>query len=244
MQLSVDHNFRTTSGVSLGDYTPYGTLKSPSRSDGEVEYKNTVVVFNSLAADMIPLPTLLLAASEKKGVMFDLDDIANDYLNADNDPDFQRLSFREFGVVLLFVVSYNNIKNYWSGCVRNKNPCYEYTYEPAIISTIDDFAQDTYYSSYPSNRTDVIRRGIRIVGVLSGEIGFFDFQTLLIQLTTSLALLKIATTLVDLVAIKLLPRRKLYHIAKFEMTQDFSDLAKAQHEEKRKTKEPRGLDMM
>lgn len=84
-----------------------------------------------------------------------------------------------------------------------------------------------------------------------GEIGSFTFQALLIQLTTSIALVKIATTAVDLLAIHLLPRhsfiiwlitiiiitiiccdinfnnrRVLYKNAKYEKTDDFGDLTK------------------
>lgn len=44
------------------------------------------------------------------------------------------------------------------------------------------------------------------VTFIIGEIGHFTFQALLIQLTTSVALIKVATIAVDLIAINFLPR--------------------------------------
>ena len=40
--------------------------------------------------------------------------------------------------------------------------------------------------------------GLKIVVLQSGQLGRFDLQTLLVQLTTSLALLAVSTTVVDL----------------------------------------------
>ena len=95
--------------------------------------------------------------------------------------------------------------------------------------------------------------------MIIGQLGHFTFQTLLIQLTTSLALMKVATTVVDLIAINVLPAydshlffslplspspypspvppypspipppyithsKILYRKAKYEKTEDFSEL--------------------
>ena len=57
-----------------------------------------------------------------------------------------------------------------------------------------------------------------------GQIGKFDFQTMLIQLVTALALLKVAQIVVDLIAIYVKDLRKMYYAAKFEETEDFSDI--------------------
>ena len=52
----------------------------------------------------------------------------------------------------------------------------------------------------------------------------FSFITLLINLVAAAALIKVATTVVDLVAIKLLPQRSIYRKYKYEETLDFSDI--------------------
>jgi hypothetical protein len=45
-----------------------------------------------------------------------------------------------------------------------------------------------------------------------------------IQITTSLTLLAIATTVIDLLAIYIMPDRSAYYAAKYETTGDFSDI--------------------
>jgi len=231
--ISLDHSFQTLSGITLGNSVPQGYLKSPSKSvtSGDLSYKDTLVEFHSLASDILSMP-LFLDAAVPGSASFDLDAIANDYLNTNNDPNFVRLSYRQFGLVILLIVNYNNIDNYWEGCnERHQKACYVYNYELAPITSIQDFVEETIYTAYPYNRTTIENRGIRIVGVLTGQIGSFDFQALLLQLTTSLTLIKLATVIVDQIAMYILPKKSLYKAAKYERTEDFSDIADA---EKRK----------
>ncbi len=75
------------------------------------------------------------------------------------------------------------------------------------------------------------RRGVRVIGISTGSpsyflltppllsvchslhtgtLGAFKFQVLLLQLTTSLALIKLASVIVDTLAVRFLPRKKLY----------------------------------
>jgi hypothetical protein len=44
------------------------------------------------------------------------------------------------------------------------------------------------------------------------------------NLVSGLVLVKIATTIVDVVALRLLPQRALYQRYKYEKTEDFSDI--------------------
>jgi hypothetical protein len=192
-------------------------------SGGQIEYRPVDADwshFQSLSADVIPL-SLFLNASQVS-LKFDMDDIANDYLNTASEQVVPQ-SYRDFGIVMLLVVDYDNIDCYWN-CVRGKEPCFTYSYQLSAITKIEDFVQETVYTAYPYNRTSMEKRGVRVIGVISGQIGSFDFQVLLVQLTTSLALIKVATTVVDLIAIRLLPRKGLYKAAKYEVTEDFSDL--------------------
>jgi hypothetical protein len=58
----------------------------------------------------------------------------------------------------------------------------------------------------------------------AGLVGEFNFQQLLFTLTTSLTLLKIATTIVDFLAFNLLPLKFIYKQYRTFDTVDFSEL--------------------
>ena len=71
------------------------------------------------------------------------------------------------------------------------------------------------------HRTVLTRYGIRMTALLIGSLGKFDMTTLLLQLTTSLSLIAIATVMVDYAAIYALKDRKRYKEAKYEKTEAF-----------------------
>ena len=58
--------------------------------------------------------------------------------------------------------------------------------------------------------------GIKINVLQTGQLGTFSITTLILQLTTSLALLKITTTVVDVLAVSVLPHRAQYRDAKVD----------------------------
>ena len=112
-------------------------------------------------------------------------------------------SNRYNGGVIIVSISYDNT-NPWSGVVdtykktdtKNSNIHYQYT-----ISYLQDTSFKTIeakYFKYPSSRSVLNRHGIRIFVVQAGQLGQFDATQLLLQLTTSLTLLAIANTVVDL----------------------------------------------
>jgi len=68
------------------------------------------------------------------------------------------------------------------------------------------------------------RHGIRLIYIQSGSVGRFNFLVLLISLVSGLVLVNLSTTLVDLVAMRVLPQRQLYSGYKYEKTEDFSDI--------------------
>ena len=83
---------------------------------------------------------------------------------------------------------------------------------------------ETEYSNYRETRKLVNMHGIYIQAVQGGELRGFNFNNLLIQLTTALTLLAVATTLTDYCALYLLPDAPAYTKYKYEQTEDFSDL--------------------
>jgi hypothetical protein len=66
--------------------------------------------------------------------------------------------------------------------------------------------------------------GVRVIFLQKGKLGRFSFQVLLLQLVSALALLSIATTIVDLLALRLMPHKGYYKDLKFQVSRDFSDV--------------------
>jgi len=222
--VSIDHSPRALHlpiqiGASITGYLQ--TWTNPSKNEW-----GTIEGFDSLAADEIILSDFLSASQVS------LDVSANDYLGATGS---ERETARYFGIVVLMLLVYDNIDNYW----QNPN-LITYYYRPSGVQKIDDFTVETVYINYPYERYVIERRGIRVIGVVTGELGEFEFQTFLIQLTTALALIKVATTVVDLVALNILPRRKDYQSAKFERTEDFSELMELKKKAKQDKQEDAG----
>lgn len=60
--------------------------------------------------------------------------------------------------------------------------------------------------------------------IAGGELGQFSFSDLLVSLTSSLALLAVASTVVNLLAQFVLPLRAHYCYAMSECTPDFTDV--------------------
>ncbi|KAI8917282.1 hypothetical protein DFJ77DRAFT_429568 [Powellomyces hirtus] len=70
----------------------------------------------------------------------------------------------------------------------------------------------------------LVRHGIRIVFTQTGEIGAFDFMSLLTSLVAATALLRVASLIVEFLMLWVMPHKHLYMKAKFENTADFSDI--------------------
>jgi len=166
--------------------------------------------------DVIPVSLFLEAAQ------LNLESTANAYLG-----DVTPLSYRVFGSVVMNLIQYDNILNFYTA-----PEAIMYNYRPAVVQDIDSYETQNFwfqFPNYPVNSTvgrhiRLTRRGIRIVCVPGGLLGKFQFQQLLLSLTTSLALIKIAATIVDTLATRILPMRAVYNEKKYEQTEDFSSL--------------------
>eukprot|EP01116_Phalansterium_solitarium_P025566 TRINITY_DN983_c0_g1_i1.p1 TRINITY_DN983_c0_g1~~TRINITY_DN983_c0_g1_i1.p1 ORF type:complete len:461 (-),score=124.17 TRINITY_DN983_c0_g1_i1:342-1724(-) len=224
--MSLDHSPRSPNlGIkfSTEDIAP-GVLQTLPDESKPNEWKDKLT-FESLASDSLALTDLLDAAH------YNLDAPADQYLNLDvSTPsgwtyrpytaDQKFKPYRQFGGVILLMIYYDNHEH---GFVANQNIIY-YAYRPIIITGIDDFVEETIWTDFPTEQVKLLRRGIRVVAVLTGNLGKFDFQTLLVQLTSAIALIAVSKTVVDLLAVYVLPRRQHYYKAKYEETADFSDL--------------------
>eukprot|EP01088_Endostelium_zonatum_P006201 TRINITY_DN18305_c0_g1_i1.p1 TRINITY_DN18305_c0_g1~~TRINITY_DN18305_c0_g1_i1.p1 ORF type:complete len:443 (-),score=81.61 TRINITY_DN18305_c0_g1_i1:24-1352(-) len=95
------------------------------------------------------------------------------------------------GVIILIVLSYTNTDGY-------RTNEYSYTYTATYVTGAQfKVVQEIYGKNYQTI-LEFNRHGVRLLIVQSGEIGRFDFQTLLLTLVSGLGLLAIATTLVDI----------------------------------------------
>ncbi|KAI8590772.1 hypothetical protein BDZ88DRAFT_450941 [Geranomyces variabilis] len=134
-------------------------------------------------------------------------------------------TLRSSGFVISAPIIYNG----------DNNKGVSYSYVPAQINGTEYKVTQTIVQ--PDNSIlYIVRHGIRIVFVQTGEIGQFDFMTLLQALVAATALLRVASLIVETLMLWVMPHRHLYDKAKFESTQDFSDIRDKQQDDKRQKK--------
>jgi hypothetical protein len=127
-------------------------------------------------------------------------------------------SLRYDGVVLILVITYSN--TYPSFIATDT-----IRYEIKVFRVRG--AEFKYEFAVPLSNGARIKRnthGVRMLFLQKGQLGRFSFQVLLVQLVSALALLKVATTIVDLIAVQLLPHKAYYKDLKYQVSRDFSDL--------------------
>ena len=130
-------------------------------------------------------------------------------------------SVRYSGVVLLLNIQYTNVRHFdVPGNVS-------YTYHVSALPSSNPKFIHSVESTNMTHRVVQKRYSIKLQAIYTGTLGKFVFLNLLLQLTTSLTLFAVATTVTDYLAIYGLPDRKLYYNAKYELTEDFSDIREA-----------------
>jgi hypothetical protein len=67
------------------------------------------------------------------------------------------------------------------------------------------------------------RHGVQVIFTQTGSIGFFNLLALILNLVAALALIKVATTIVDLLMVYIMPRRAEYQDAKYTETEFFNE---------------------
>ena len=92
----------------------------------------------------------------------------------------------------------------------------DYIYRPQLIEGTKAKLETATYDPYPTKRNTLNRHGIEVQIVQTGKLGSVDMSTLLINLTTSLTLLALSTTLVDYTALYLLNKKEAYYAAKYD----------------------------
>ncbi|EFA80398.1 P2X receptor [Heterostelium album PN500] len=125
-------------------------------------------------------------------------------------------TIRYDGINIFLFITYSNTFSY------NLNK-YRYTYSVSKIENTEYTVAESVYTTDVENRYIFKRHGIRIIFIQDGDISTFQFQALLITLVSGLGLLAIATTITDLLAIKLMPHKQTYSNFKYQETDKISN---------------------
>eukprot|EP00949_MAST-11_sp_MAST-11-sp1_P002211 g2211.t1 len=123
-------------------------------------------------------------------------------------------SIRHDGAIIQLEIRYKN-SDPWVGIFKDDR--ISYTYHVSLIDGTKSKVLQEIFAEYPTKRITRNRHGIQIVVLQTGLLGTFDFSTALINLTTSLTLLAMSTTIVDLLAMKVMPRKEEYRSTKYEV---------------------------
>jgi len=100
----------------------------------------------------------------------------------------------------------------------------KYRYRVQRIEKIDVKSEQTVYLNYPNEYVVRNRHGLLLIFIQTGSIGRFSFKALLLSVVGGLVLLKLSTTIVDLLALNCMTYRSAYYKHKYELTTDFSDV--------------------
>lgn len=124
-------------------------------------------------------------------------------------------SFRYDGMLIITTVEYSN---------RASSPKeLKYDYKFYVIPDVNVISQEPT-KPVAGGLSQRSWYGVRLIFLVIGTIGKFDFPTLLTSLVNGLVLVKVATTIVDILLLYIMPDKNIYKKHKYEVTEDFSDL--------------------
>jgi hypothetical protein len=194
--LLIDHTvYAPTVGIQENAKSLPGSMKF---SNGSTMHLNGPIDFIGQKGepDIVQLSTLLLAAGINS-----LDD--ESLVNASS-------TMRNDGIVLMIFIEYSNTNTY------NLNDL-SYSYEPYIITNTKFKSVEPLLGD--NSRQIINRHGIRMIFIQDGLLGKFDVQVMLLTFVTGLGLLTVSTVIVDVIALYLLPQKKVYNEYKFKVTE-------------------------
>eukprot|EP00929_Paragymnodinium_shiwhaense_P012519 TRINITY_DN11979_c0_g1_i1.p1 TRINITY_DN11979_c0_g1~~TRINITY_DN11979_c0_g1_i1.p1 ORF type:complete len:506 (+),score=54.50 TRINITY_DN11979_c0_g1_i1:84-1601(+) len=129
-------------------------------------------------------------------------------------------SARYEGLITTLVIEYENTQD-WHGLLGTTR----YTYKPQHVPASTYKTTVLMDTQYPDHRVKRDQHGVLFVVKAGGQLAVFDFTQLLLQLTTSLALLALATLGVNMLAQYVLRHRRYYNEALYDRTADFGHLS-------------------
>jgi len=117
-------------------------------------------------------------------------------------------SYRYDGVLLVTVITYTNYVT--------EPKKFKYTYQSYVMPKQDVISMQPS-QDVPGGTMQRNWYGVRIIFMVVGSIGYFDFPTLLTSLVNGFVLIKLATVVVDMLLLYILPAKRLYAKHKFEL---------------------------
>jgi hypothetical protein len=142
-------------------------------------------------------------------------------------------SLRYTGMVLVILIEYSNFVPFF-GVVQNTT----YNYRVSFIrGTGAKILEQEYLNSDHSRRILQKRHGVLLAVKFSGALRQFDWSVCLITLTTSLALLAVATTVVDALAMYMLKESREFDKVKYIDVKLGSEVSAGQTRKARKGEE-------
>ena len=202
--LLLDHAVRTTNGVSAAGNEMNGLLKFCNGTEVVPTFTSNGLGFYVIK-DLLEGATIGSKDPTPSTCGLRLDDasvVSTSYKSARYD-----------GLVLQIDIEYTNT-NPWSGILRNN--LVNYVLKASIVNDTKSKVEEEIWYKYPHNRVTRDRHGIKIIVLQTGRLGNFSAAALLTTITSSLALLAVATTAVDFLAMYVLARKHIYKSAKYE----------------------------
>jgi len=120
------------------------------------------------------------------------------------------------GAVIMVLVTYDNPGN---GKVR-------YSYHARPIAGADYKLYEVRWNKDgdTAKRTSLKRAGPKFIFIVTGTLTKFSFQATLLQLVSAIGLLSLASLIVEMCMLHIMPLRMHYAKVKFDETEDFSDV--------------------
>lgn len=115
------------------------------------------------------------------------------------------------------------VSNFFADTHSFSESVFSYTYSVQAVQNAEFKAEQVLPEpgSGNQNRTIVDRHGIRLLVRVSGNVGVWDTATALVSLTSSLGLLAVAAMVVDFIATRCMPLKRVYQQYKSVQSVDF-----------------------
>jgi len=123
------------------------------------------------------------------------------------------ISLRYDGIVLIVFLSYTNTYTYDLGKIK-------YSISAATISNTKFKSVQPIFTKNWDTRVLWNRHGLRMIFLQEGELGKFDFQTLLLSFVAGLGLITVSTVIVDIIAFYIVSSKQTYIEHRYEVAED------------------------
>ncbi|EAL63456.2 hypothetical protein DDB_G0288061 [Dictyostelium discoideum AX4] len=118
-------------------------------------------------------------------------------------------TIRDDGILILCFITYSNTYTYNTGN-------YHYTYQFKLVQNTKYKIVEPVFTKDVEDRYIFDRHGVRIIFIQTGQLGQFDFQTMLLTFVSGIGLVTAASLIVDIIATRIMPQRSRYQELKFQ----------------------------